>query len=243
MEKETILSEVENYVNAVFNGKSVGMPKPKFYIVCPCSGTQDPQAPTLGVEIKGNPSNSNERRPFDTPTFFDLVRVLQKVDLMPAYKLYIGNGTPYLEVHKNNPNRAYFLSPAWGIVRSSFCLPQYDVSFSGTQEDEDPEAYVEIDSNGEYTDGEWKSGMQYAFNQLKDDIDKFGNHNIPIVLMMGKEYFWRFKYLYINSKMQNPLLVIAGNSDVVRDCVSLNWRFCRPPHNGNTWYYEYMKKI
>lgn len=104
-------------------------------------------------------------------------------------------------------------------------MPKYNVSFSNSAE----EKYrAVIRNNGEYENPEWQKGMENAFNHLKEDINKEGNQDIPIVLLMGNSYVRRFKFLYGFYEMKNPLHVFKHPK--------------QDPQRTN-WYYKYMREI
>ena len=221
MKKEDILSEIKKQL------EEFGILGKDFYIVCPCCGCQKENAPTLGVDIVANP-NASEKRPFDLweneKTFFKKVEEKQG-SLTPAYELYQGGNGAYKIVHENHKTKAYFLSPAWGIVRSDFRLPKYNVSFSNNAK---KKYRAVIRNNGRYENNEWQKGMENAFNHLKEDINKEGNQDIPIVLLMGNSYVRRFRFLYVFYEMKNPLHVFKHpKQDLQR----------------TNWYYKYMREI
>lgn len=217
--------------------------KPDFYIVCPCSSYQL-QLNTNGMDCRIASTEKEKRdRPFDPyknwKTYFDAVRENQD-GLTPAYRLYMGNKgveSPYFKCHNNNKGKMFCLSSAWGIVRSDFCLPHYNVNFAKKSDSS-------LDSSGEYANPDWKKGMAMAFNHL-EAVDE----RTPIVVMGGLEYIKRF--LFLHEKMKNPL-VIFHNSDGTE---TLLFKY-KNSRNGleirqirvakaekRMWYYKYMEII
>lgn len=217
--------------------------KPYFYIVCPCSASQQAQYENdMNSRILSTPEKSGER-PFDPyknwKTYFDAVNNCQN-GLTPAYRLYLGKmggKSPYFKCHNNNKGRMFCLSSAWGIVRSDFCLPCYNVSFGNGSPSR-------LRKNGEYMDPAWNNGMAMAFNHLAA-VDGI----IPIVMIGSFDYIKRF--LFLCQKMKNPL-IIFHNSKEAADLVS-KYKNSRngigiseiraAKAEGRKWYYEYMKII
>lgn len=56
-------------------------------------------------------------------------RTSNPLGLLPAYKLYTRDAYEIL-VNKFGIDKVFILSAGWGLVRSDFFLPQYDITFS-----------------------------------------------------------------------------------------------------------------
>ncbi len=211
--------------------------KPDFYVVCPCCKTQR--------SAKKNPLNGvvsifNRKvvRPFDSyqneNTIFDAVKDMQN-DLTPAYQLYQGKqgkSSPYRMCYENNKGKMFCLSPAWGIVRADFCLPEYNVKFGETE--------TTLTNDGDYVNQDWQKGMKNAFNHLKDVTDK----TIPIVAFGNENYIKRLIFLKKSGVIENSIVVFTRNANIIEMCDKKKIDFVEAHTTRATnWYYDYMKII
>lgn len=108
--------------------------------------------------------------------------------LLPAWRLY---ENPVYELLKDHygPDRFYILSAGWGLIRSDFLAPAYDITFSPRAD-----AYKRRRKKYPYND----------FRMLPDETSE------PVVFFGGKDYAGLFcgltqnvkgpRYIWFNSK-------------------------------------------
>ena len=241
------MKEIFDYLTdvcAVAEGKkaNITVHKPNSYLLCPCSGDKLNNAPILyNTFVNSNLTNAIFR-PFDIvnsstkKTYFDAVRNSQN-QLTPACKLYRGNDkkSAYVDCYNNNGANMFCLSPAWGIVRADYCLPDYEVSFGNGFESE-------LNRKGEYINPLWRIGMVNTFNHLSTT-----KSNIPLVVIGGANYIRRAIYLYKIGAIKNPLFIITNSHKIENECK-------KDPNLKNNcinvkssskmkWYYAIMRII
>ena len=96
-------------------------------------------APLKPGVLHAHPDDRSEPANLDSPTWRDLVSEANRApcrgapELLPAGRLY----TPpaYAELAGwTGADRLFILSAGWGLVRSDFLLPDYDITFSASAE-------------------------------------------------------------------------------------------------------------
>lgn len=108
--------------------------------------------------------------------------VTNPLNLLPAYKLYRPN-KPYSDVYERlvdvfGPENVHILSAGWGLIKASFLLPKYDITFSASAD-----RYKKRSKRDEYAD----------FNQLDEDTGEAllffgGNDYLSLFYEMANEY-------------------------------------------------------
>lgn len=132
--------------------------------------------------------------------------------LFPAYELYNNDAYGKL-VDRYGADKTYILSAGWGLIRSDFLTPYYDITFSQAAE-----PYKRRKSNEHYWD------MNMVPHQGGEDIVFFG----------GKDYLFLFDALTRNHPSQR---LVFYNSEI-RPRIS-GIRLQRYPTTRRTnWHYE-----
>lgn len=206
-----------------------------YKLVIPCAGTKEDIGLFHGKRIVAHPANPNEVRPFDkisnsdNKTLYDLVVEEQKTSeqLLPASELYVSKSFKTLtEKFKDRRGDLYILSAGWGIVRSDFKLPLYDITFSAVGKTNQRKIGVQ----GCDIDNHWKNVKE--FNHLIEDIGE--DSKIPIVFVGGKGYMKRFYYLM--NCVKNPVYILHRSSPL-----NNNWIFYKIGNGITTaktnWHY------
>jgi hypothetical protein len=152
----------------------------------------------------------------------DLIDEQTHEDLMCAFKLY--NNEVYRSLYKKFGEHFYILSAGWGIIRSTYKLPAYNITYSKHGDN----------LTRRTNDMQWND-----FNHLQDDADK---GKIPsdakIVLFAGPDYLNQFYTL--TSKIKNTKIIFYKSEGIDRrngyiyehydDNIRTNW-FYKAAHD------------
>ena len=111
---------------------------------------------------------------------------------LPAYKLY--KPEIFKKLYEKFGDDFYILSAGWGLIKASFKIPYYDITFSSNVSDKFKKRYKKIRFND--------------FNQLTDHINKdekiigfFGNDYLDLFYSLTKDLSNR-KYVFKNSSIK-----------------------------------------
>jgi hypothetical protein len=128
-----------------------------------------------------------------TKTWRDLVLEQDYPDLVQAYLLYDPKNRYkdiYKELHKKFDNYFYIFSAGWGIVRSTYKLPAYNITYS---------------AQGKPWAKRTKSMPWNDFNHLRDDVKEGKiSSDVEIVLFAGTGYlgpFYKLTSMIKNTKI------------------------------------------
>jgi tetratricopeptide (TPR) repeat protein len=147
-------------------------------------------------------------------TWRDLVLEQNHPDLVKAYCLYKNN--VYRGLHKTF-ERFYIFSAGWGIIRSDFMLPAYNITFANAPEWE-----------------KRKKDMQWNdFNHLKDDAANFAPGD-KIMLLAGSGYIGHF--CDMTKSISNKKIIIHKGPDIP-ESDGFEYRHYETPRRTN-WFYE-----
>lgn len=247
-----------DYVGKKMSGNVLSpcVARPSFYLVCPCCSSQDENLGDFddsGTKVCfGNITNAQGifKYPFEKPitqgfgNYYELVDNLQQNPppyLTEAWKLYQARGAPYYRAHKNNKTSLFILSPCWGLVRADFCLPHYNFEFALRQKAKQLDSHFRyIDDTGADLIQNWSG---YGFNHLESDAKQ--NPQKPIVVLGGKCYILRFRYLYCLAALKNPVYALIGDDkcfNILNQANLPNWNLIRVNSYTN-WHYNYMKNL
>jgi hypothetical protein len=147
-------------------------------------------------------------------------------NLLSAYCLY--DNTIYQDLHNRFNNNFYILSAGWGLVKSSFKLPNYDITFCNAADFKVRELNPEIER---FID----------FNQIdtsnKGDIIFIGSPEyIPLFIQLTQNLPNR-KFIYWKSVKPKPVperFIIPNQT--------FFYRYYNTTRN-TTWYYELAKSL
>ena len=145
-------------------------------------------------------------------------------NLREAYNLYTRNEYRYL--YNRYQNDFYILSAGWGLVKAKFRLPNYDITFSKSAENNNKRTY----NIPTYED----------FNQLETNPDD------DIIYVGGKDYLNLFyeltqnlpnkKIIYYKGKIPKQLPLLNQQNFIFRN-------YIHSKQNQNTnWHYELAGK-
>ncbi|MCL2006840.1 MAG: hypothetical protein FWG77_02025 [Treponema sp.] len=145
----------------------------------------------------------------------DLVKEQNHEGLAQAYKLY--RHIIYEYLYEKYKDSFYILSAGWGIIRSSYKIPTYDISFLKRADN-----ITRRTGNMNWED----------FNHLQDDINSdIIPSDAPIVLFAGKDYL---NYFYnFALKADNRKIILYKSKKIIKikgyeyehfdDNASTNW--------------------
>ena len=151
----------------------------KDIIILPCTAGKTKLGAFFGKTFTAAPQNAGEVRPFDQcgiegcETWYDLVEKMQKQDrpdMLEAYKLYHprGNASLYEKVRAVFGDRFMIFSAGWGLIKSDYKLPYYDITFNGSN----------TNSNHRRTKDPYKD-----INQLPEILKKYPDAKIYSVVL------------------------------------------------------------
>lgn len=134
------------------------------------------------------------------------------LSLLPAYQLYENRAYQGL-VSQFGIDKIFILSAGWGLVKASYLLPDYDITFSTRAEPYKRRCKQEV-----YRD----------FCALKDDAD-------DIVFLGGKDYL----PLFCSLTKQNPAQKVIYYNSIMTPSLPLGYRAAKYATNTRTnWHYE-----
>ena len=137
--------------------------------------------------------------------------------LFPAYRLY-ANHTYVDLVEQFGPAGVFVLSAGWGLVRSDFLLPHYDITFSASAE-----PYKRRRTKDRYAD----------FCHLPSDCDE------SIVFFGGKDYLSLFCTLTADLTCERVVFFNSSVRPVAPGC-----RLVRYHTKARTnWHYECVREF
>ena len=140
--------------------------------------------------------------------------------LLEAYNLYKRN--EYKCLYKKYKTNFYILSAGWGLVKSEFNLPKYDISFSAS-------------GKKKRTENIKKPPFYDDFNQLEVSCED------DIVYVGGKKYLNLFYKLTQNLPNRK---IIYYNTQTQPKANNGNYKYIRYNINYTTnWYYQLAKDL
>ncbi len=137
--------------------------------------------------------------------------------LLPAYLLYRHPIYRQLVEHEHyGIENVFILSAGWGLIRSDFLIPKYDITFSTAT----AENYKKRSQQDRYDD----------FRMLPDDGDKivfFGGRNyLPLFCNLTQKYQGgRFIYYNSNSQPNLPDCNLIRYHDPNNRRIRMNWHY------------------
>jgi hypothetical protein len=164
----------------------------------------------------------DDQIPGENRTWRDLVLEQNYPGLVPAYRLY--SRDIYRDFYREFDNRFYILSAGWGIIRASFKIPAYNITYSTAPKT--PEHARRTDDCG------WKD-----INHLKKDCEGLDGDS-KIILFAGSDYAPHFCAMTESIRYRKK---IVYNSEKARR-MSEQWPdfeyapFQTP--NKSSWVYE-----
>jgi len=203
-------------------------------IIIQCSSSKRNDNTTFGLKNKirfvANPQTPLSYKPDDLVPNTDItwrqvvVRynenpILRDVQLLQAGCLYKPS------IYKETINifgkyNVYILSAGWGLVQSSYFIPSYDITFSGTAPKE-----FRRKPNDEYKD----------FNHLilRNDLDKHEIH-----------FFGGISYLNVLYKLLEP---ITNSKKIIHSATDiepkLGYEYIKYPRCFTNWHYSALKEF
>lgn len=146
--------------------------------------------------------------------------------LHPAYFLY--NHLPYMELYNYFGDNLYIQSAGWGIVRSRFKLPEYNITFS---QNADPENRRGMENENNFHD----------FNHLADDLRAEKNENDKLVFIGTKHYIPQFWNL--TNELPNPKVIYLRNGVGVQPWIPEEYFVRYETLTRTNWHYELARSI
>jgi hypothetical protein len=140
---------------------------------------------------------------------------LNPLALLPAYRLY-ENKIYYRLVEKLGCDRVYILSAGWGLIKSDFLTPYYNITLSSSVRG--PEAYKRRRKADVYGD----------FNMLSVDIDD------EIMFFGGKDYVQLFCTLTSKVRATRKIFHSALEPPDAPGCVTFRFNTT----TRTNWHYE-----
>ncbi len=137
--------------------------------------------------------------------------------LLPAFRLYKNRIYRDL-VERFSAESVFILSAGWGIIRSDFLTPQYDITFSGMAPDEERRDYGR------------DSGVR-DFNALAEYRDSIEG---PIVCFAGKDYLPLFGDLAGPIDCDKPVFFATNDPPAVPGCRPVRYT----GKGGRNWQYR-----
>ena len=148
-----------------------------------------------------------------------------------AYNLYSPRNPfneVYLNLNEKFDDRLFILSAGWGLVKASFKLPNYDITFSSKAMRENKRVFQ--NPNPTFND----------FNHLTDNhnLELNSNNEDIIVFIGGRTYIKQFISLTENS-INNKLIYYFGMNPPAQDLpLGFSYRkYFHPDATNYTWYY------
>ncbi|MDE0209488.1 MAG: hypothetical protein OXJ64_06355 [Boseongicola sp.] len=134
--------------------------------------------------------------------------------LMPAWQLYKDRTYRLLFEHCG-PERLYILSAGWGLIRSDFLTPDYDITFSGHR---NVEVFKRRTPRDEYDD----------FNMLPRDSKE------PITFFGGRAYIRQFCTLTDGVKAERHVWYNSSRKPIAPGCFLSRF----DTRTRTNWHYE-----
>lgn len=159
---------------------------------------------------------------FDTEdTWLDLVKKQNHPDLIPAYQLY--KRDIYHKFYMKYRNNFYIISAGWGIIRASYKIPAYNITYSNSKSV--PKYSRRINSD------KWND-----FNHLKEDSANFDENSI-IILFSGSNYIESFCNMtkFIKNR---KIIYYTAQSISKKD----GFEYSKYKKNFTNWHYEAAKE-
>jgi hypothetical protein len=135
--------------------------------------------------------------------------------LLPAYRLY---ENPVYErlVDKFGIENVYILSAGWGLIRSDFLTPDYDITFSASARGDD--AYKRRRKGDPYND----------FCMLREETED------EVIFFGGKDYVPLFCALTKGVKGQRKVFHSSGQAPEAPGCIPVKFE----TSTRTNWHYE-----
>ena len=150
----------------------------------------------------------------------DLINKQNHKDLTPAFELY--KNPVYSSLYEKYGKHFYIFSAGWGIVRSTFKLPYYNITYS-----------AQSNKLGKRTkDMHWND-----YNHLLEDIDTgVISSDAVIVLFAGMVYLDHFYEFASASKIKNKK-IIFHKSAKIKKIPGFEYKHYDKPISTN-WFYN-----
>lgn len=160
----------------------------KDIIILPCTAKKIDIPFFFGKNFCAKTDGKNIVRPFDKnengKTWYEVVEENQNSTsdaLSEAYKLYLPKGDKFLyrEVYEIFGDRLLILSSGWGLVKATYRLPLYEITFNETKADINHRNYIDTNYND--------------INHLPETLKKYPESKIcPVLLGKYKKFLNKF---------------------------------------------------
>jgi hypothetical protein len=193
-----------------------------FNVVLTCAGTKhgDTEMEYNGnkIEFRWRPNQNNQYKPFDKISGKNISwkqflkeinkenanNVIEEIaynNIVSAYELYnpqFENRNIYVDLHNCFLDRFFIASAGWGIVKSDFRLPNYDITYTKPKKEQDANKY----RNPNETD-------------FLHDINEFENlqEDDDILFFGSKNYLKQF--ISLTQNLPNRKVVIYNSQNIV----------------------------
>ena len=198
-----------------------------------------------------NPSNSNEAHPDQiipnsSQTYREyLIKYNQTLECDRTFKLPKAADLYSPQIYRELAHKFahfYIFSAGWGIVRKDFCLPDHDITFSGTQ----PE-YATLRKCGMGWNWHHGANMQESpildFNHLAEDIASGHINADEVIHFAGGRKYQDPLIELIRSVQNNVVLWFKGRQKPLIEpslTVRIKARKFETARNTN-WHYEWAR--
>jgi hypothetical protein len=193
-----------------------------FKVILTCAGTKhrnkELEYNGIKIDFRWTPSQNNQYKPFDKipskniswKQFLEEINkenannVIEEIaydNIVSAYKLYnplFENRNIYVDLHNCLLDRFFIASAGWGIVRSDFRLPNYDITFTEPKKEQDANKY----RNPNRTDFLLDIN---EFENLKEDDD---------ILFFGSKNYLK-QFISLTQNLPNRKVVIYNSQNIV----------------------------
>jgi hypothetical protein len=137
--------------------------------------------------------------------------------LLPAYRLYRNKAYNNL-VSALGQDRVYILSAGWGVIRSDFLTPQYDITFSAAAE-----PYKRRRKRDLYAD----------FRHIGEDVKG------PILFFGGQDYIPLFCHLTAKLRAERIIFYNSSERPEATGCRLVKYR----TRTRTNWHYECVSEF
>ena len=141
--------------------------------------------------------------------------------LLPAYALYKNRIYRDL-VEKSSAESVFILSAGWGLIRSDFLTPQYDITFSGMAPDAERRDY----------------SRDAGFRDINALSENPGADDVPILCMASKDYLPLFGDLVASIDCDKPVFFTTKEPPELPGC-----RPVRYARGGTNWQYKCARDL
>ncbi|GHV03421.1 hypothetical protein FACS189485_06580 [Spirochaetia bacterium] len=151
-------------------------------------------------------------------TWRDLIHEQNHQDLIPTFKLYTNE--VYRSLYEKFKGHFYIFSAGWGIVRSAYKLPAYNITYS---------------RQGDPLTKRTREMKWPDFNHLHDDVKEGKvSSNAEIVLFAGTDYLVPFYEL--TSMIKNTKIIIHKTKGIDKKLGYVYVSYCEKI--STNWFYK-----